>query len=360
MVKLKMENINKIYANDILAIEDFNLQIYDKEFIVLVGPSGCGKSTILRMVAGLEDITSGDLYIDDKKMNEIPPKDRDVAMAFQNYALYPHMNVYDNIAFGLKIRKFKKEVIKNRVHDAAEVLGLKKFLNRKPKELSGGQRQRVALGRAIVRNPNVFLMDEPLSNLDAKLRMQMRSEIKKIHERMQTTTIYVTHDQTEAMTMATRLVVLKDGIIQQIGSPKEVYDYPENMFVGGFIGSPPMNFFQGTLKNDGFLIGKDFLSIPEEVISTLDKKGYINQSIILGIRPENIFVEPEKNISFSATIDVFELMGAESYLYSNLNEQKFTARVNSRQNFNSGDTVNFSLDTSKLSFFDPNTKKRIY
>lgn len=360
MVKLNIDNINKIYANEILAIEDFNLQIYNKEFIVLVGPSGCGKSTILRMIAGLEDITSGDLYIDDKRMNEIPPKDRDVAMAFQNYALYPHMNVYDNIAFGLKIRKFKKDIIKSRVHDAAEVLGLKEFLNRKPKELSGGQRQRVALGRAIVRNPNVFLMDEPLSNLDAKLRMQMRSEIKKIHERMQTTTIYVTHDQTEAMTMATRLVVLKAGIIQQIGSPKEVYDYPENMFVGGFIGSPPMNFFQGTLKNDGFLIGKDFLIIPEEVISMLDKKGYINQSIILGIRPENIFVEPKKDISFSATIDVFELMGAESYLYSNLNEQNFTARVNSRQNFKSGDSVSFSLDTSKLSFFDPNTEKRIY
>lgn len=359
MAKLKMENISKVYSNDIIAVDDFNLHIYDQEFIVLVGPSGCGKSTILRMIAGLEDITSGDLYIDDKRMNEIQPKDRDVAMAFQNYALYPHMNVYDNIAFGLKIRKFKKEVIKSRVHNAAEILGLENYLNRKPRELSGGQCQRVALGRAIVRNPNVFLMDEPLSNLDAKLRMQMRTEIKKIHQRMQTTTIYVTHDQTEAMTMATRLVVLKDGIIQQIGSPKEVYDYPKNIFVGGFIGSPPMNFFQGTLKNDHFLIGKHALNIPEKIISSLRKQGYLNQSIILGIRPEDIFVEPEINVSFSATIDVFEVMGAESYLYSSLNEQSFTARVNSSQNFESGNKVNFSLNMSEVSFFDPITENRI-
>lgn len=365
MIKLKMENVKKIYSNDILAVDNFSLNIYDKEFIVLIGPSGCGKSTILRMIAGLEDITSGSLYIDDTKMNELSPKDRDVAMAFQNYALYPHMNVYDNIAFGLKIRKFKKDEIKSRVKSAAKILGLEDYLNRKPKDLSGGQCQRVALGRAIVRNPNIFLMDEPLSNLDAKLRMQMRTEIKKIHKRMQTTTIYVTHDQIEAMTMASRLVVLNEGVIQQIGAPKEVYDYPINMFVAGFIGSPPMNFFDGHLQNESFLIGNHSFRIPEEKVFPLRKHGYINQSIILGIRPEDIFIKSETNLSahtasFNAAIDVFELIGAESYLYSNLNEQNFTARINSRNDLDSGQNVTFSFDMNKVSFFDKMSGVRIY
>lgn len=250
MAEMQMEKIQKTYDKNVLAVDDFNLDIKDKEFIVFVGPSGCGKSTTLRMIAGLEEITGGDLYIDDKRMNDIAPKDRDIAMVFQNYALYPHMNVYDNMAFGLKLRKFKKDEIDQRVKNAANILGLENYLDRKPKALSGGQRQRVALGRAIVRDAKVFLMDEPLSNLDAKLRVQMRAEIQKLHQRLQTTTIYVTHDQTEAMTMATRLVVMKDGIIQQVGAPKEVYDMPENMFVGGFIGSPSMNFLTGTLKED--------------------------------------------------------------------------------------------------------------
>src|SRR5690625_5285673 len=241
MAELIMKNIKKVYDKDVVAVKDFNLHIRDEEFIVFVGPSGCGKSTTLRMIAGLEKISDGELYIDNKLMNDVAPKDRDIAMVFQNYALYPHMKVFDNMAFGLKLRKFSKSNIKERVNEAARILGLEEYLNRKPKALSGGQRQRVALGRAIVRDAKVFLMDEPLSNLDAKLRVQMRAEIQKLHQRLQTTTIYVTHDQTEAMTMATRLVVMKDGIIQQVGAPKDVYDNPENVFVGGFIGSPSMN-----------------------------------------------------------------------------------------------------------------------
>src|SRR5690625_4178687 len=255
MAEVRLENIRKVYGKDVLAVDDFNLHIKDKEFLVLVGPSGCGKSTTLRMIAGLEEITEGDLYIGDKRVNDVAPKDRDIAMVFQNYALYPHMDVFNNMAFGLKLRKFKKDDIKERVNNAAKILGLEELLDRKPKALSGGQRQRVALGRAIVRNPKVFLMDEPLSNLDAKLRVQMRAEIQKLHNQLQTTTIYVTHDQTEAMTMATRLVVMKDGIIQQVGTPKEIYDNPENVFVGGFIGSPAMNFLVGEVKDDQLHIG---------------------------------------------------------------------------------------------------------
>src|SRR4051812_18078743 len=255
MAELKLDHIYKIYDNKVTAVQDFNLHIQDKEFIVFVGPSGCGKSTTLRMVAGLEEISKGDFYIDDKRVNDVPPKDRDIAMVFQNYALYPHMSVYDNMAFGLKLRKFDKAEIDRRVKEAARILGLEPYLDRKPKALSGGQRQRVALGRAIVRDAKVFLMDEPLSNLDAKLRIQMRTEIMKLHQRLQTTTIYVTHDQTEAMTMATRLVVMKNGVIQQVGVPKEVYENPENVFVGGFIGSPAMNFFTGTLSENEINIG---------------------------------------------------------------------------------------------------------
>src|SRR5690625_4823309 len=263
MAEVRLDKIKKVYGKDVVAVDDFNLDIEDKEFIVFVGPSGYGKSTTLRMIAGLEEITEGDLYIDEKRMNDVAPKDRDIAMVFQNYALYPHMSVYDNMAFGLKLRKFKKDEIDRRVKDAAKILGLEEYLDRKPKALSGGQRQRVALGRAIVRDPKVFLMDEPLSSLDAKLRVQMRAEIQKLHRRLQSTTIYVTHDQTEAMTMATRLVVMKDGVIQQVGRPKEVYDFPDNVFVGGFIGSPAMNFITGAVEGDQFVTGDVSLKIPE-------------------------------------------------------------------------------------------------
>ena len=274
MANLVLENITKTYDNKVSAVSDFNLQVNDEEFIVFVGPSGCGKSTTLRMIAGLEDISSGNFFIDGKRMNDVAPKERDIAMVFQNYALYPHMTVYDNMAFGLKLRKFSKKEIAERVKNAAEILGLEPYLNRKPKALSGGQRQRVALGRAIVRDAKLFLMDEPLSNLDSKLRVQMRAEIAKLHQRLKTTTIYVTHDQTEAMTMASRIVVMKDGIIQQIGTPKEVYDQPENVFVGGFIGSPSMNFFQGKIVNGHFVLGESKLKIPTSHAAVLRDHGY--------------------------------------------------------------------------------------
>ncbi|HAM79928.1 ABC transporter ATP-binding protein [Ornithinibacillus bavariensis] len=364
MAELRLEHIQKKYDKDVVAVSDFNLHIEDKEFIVFVGPSGCGKSTTLRMIAGLEEITEGELYIDDKKMNDVAPKDRDIAMVFQNYALYPHMNVYDNMAFGLKLRKFKKDEIDKRVQNAAKILGLEAYLDRKPKALSGGQRQRVALGRAIVRDAKVFLMDEPLSNLDAKLRVQMRAEIQKLHKRLQTTTIYVTHDQTEAMTMATRLVVMKDGVIQQVGAPKEVYDNPNNVFVGGFIGSPAMNFLRGVIKDDGIVMDDVKIKVPEGKLKLLKEKGYINQEVILGIRPEDIhdeliFIESSPETNISAFIDVAELMGAETYLYSKINDQDFIARVDSRSDINSGETIKLALDMNKAHFFDANTEERI-
>jgi multiple sugar transport system ATP-binding protein len=364
MAELRLENIKKVYDKDVLAVDDFNLHIQDKEFIVFVGPSGCGKSTTLRMIAGLEEITEGEFLIDDKKMNQVAPKDRDIAMVFQNYALYPHMNVYDNMAFGLKLRKFKKDEIKERVDNAAEILGLKDYLDRKPKALSGGQRQRVALGRAIVRDAKVFLMDEPLSNLDAKLRVQMRAEIQKLHQRLQTTTIYVTHDQTEAMTMATRLVVMKDGIIQQVGAPKEVYDEPENVFVGGFIGSPSMNFFSGKLSDGVFDLGNVKIKIPEAKLKILEDQAYTGKDLILGIRPEDIhddtdFLEANPQSTLTATIEVAELMGAESYLYSKIDEQDFVARVDSRTDVSGGKKVNLAFDMANAHFFDADTEERI-
>ncbi|WP_010529853.1 ABC transporter ATP-binding protein [Lentibacillus jeotgali] len=364
MAEMRMEQIHKTYDKNVLAVDDFNLDIKDKEFIVFVGPSGCGKSTTLRMIAGLEEITGGDLYIDDKRMNDIAPKDRDIAMVFQNYALYPHMNVYDNMAFGLKLRKFKKDEIDRRVKNAANILGLENYLDRKPKALSGGQRQRVALGRAIVRDAKVFLMDEPLSNLDAKLRVQMRAEIQKLHQRLQTTTIYVTHDQTEAMTMATRLVVMKDGVIQQVGAPKEVYDQPENIFVGGFIGSPSMNFLTGTLKDGHFANEDATIKIPEGKMKTLREKGYVDKEIILGIRPEDIhdepaFIEATPETRITVTIDVAELMGAESYLYSKLAGQDFIARVDSRSDITGGEKIDLAFDMNKVLFFDAESEARI-
>ncbi|KGX86147.1 ABC transporter ATP-binding protein [Pontibacillus marinus] len=364
MAELQLQNINKVYDNKVTAVEDFNLDIDDKEFIVFVGPSGCGKSTTLRMIAGLEEITGGDFYIGDKRMNDVAPKDRDIAMVFQNYALYPHMNVYDNMAFGLKLRKFKKDEIDRRVQDAAKILGLEGYLDRKPKALSGGQRQRVALGRAIVRDAKVFLMDEPLSNLDAKLRVQMRAEIQKLHQRLQTTTIYVTHDQTEAMTMATRLVVMKDGIIQQVGRPKDVYDEPENVFVGGFIGSPAMNFLHGTLSEQYFEMENYKIKVPEGKMKTLREQNYVGKDIILGIRPEDIhdepvFIESSQDTKITATIDVAELMGSESYLYSSVSGQEFIARVDSRSDIQGGQKVDLALDMNKAHFFDNESELRI-
>lgn len=365
MAELVLDHIFKIYDNKVTAVKDFNLNVADKEFIVFVGPSGCGKSTTLRMIAGLEDISEGDLYIDGNRVNDVPPKDRDIAMVFQNYALYPHMTVYDNMAFGLKLRKTPKKEIKQRVDDAAKILGLENYLQRKPKALSGGQRQRVALGRAIVRDAKVFLMDEPLSNLDAKLRVQMRAEIAKLHKRLKTTTIYVTHDQTEAMTMATRLVVMKDGIIQQVGAPKEVYEKPVNVFVGGFIGSPAMNFFNGTIS-DGFVkVGDQMLEVPKNKMNMLRSQGYVGKEIILGIRPEDIhneldFISSAPNSTFTSNVDVAELMGAEIMLYSSVAEQDFVARVDAKHLIQAGESIVLAFDMNKSHFFDVESEHRIF
>ncbi|GGE44267.1 maltodextrin import ATP-binding protein MsmX [Pullulanibacillus camelliae] len=365
MAGIVMKGIDKVYDKaETKSVDNFNLDIKDKEFIVFVGPSGCGKSTTLRMIAGLEDITAGELYIGDRLVNDVAPKDRDIAMVFQNYALYPHMNVYDNMAFGLKLRKFKKDEIEKRVQNAAKILGIDKFLDRKPKALSGGQRQRVALGRAIVRDPQVFLMDEPLSNLDAKLRVQMRAELTKLHQRLQTTTIYVTHDQTEAMTMATRIVVMKDGVIQQVGTPKEVYDLPENIFVAGFMGSPAMNFLKTRLEDGKAIVGEHTFKIPEGKMKLLRERGYVNKEVVLGIRPEDIhdeplFIEASKDTTFEAAIEVAELMGAETFLYSNIGEDQFVARVDSRTDASSGKNITLALDMNKAHFFDPETELRI-
>ncbi|KQS20639.1 sugar ABC transporter ATP-binding protein [Exiguobacterium sp. Leaf187] len=367
MAEIRLEHIDKIYSGDAKAVDDFNLHIKDKEFIVFVGPSGCGKSTTLRMIAGLEEISGGDFIIDGKRMNDVAPKDRDIAMVFQNYALYPHMNVFDNMAFGLKLRKFPKDEIKQRVDNAARILGLEEYLERKPKALSGGQRQRVAIGRAIVRDAKVFLMDEPLSNLDAKLRVQMRKEIIQLHKRLETTTIYVTHDQTEAMTLATRIVIMKAGIIQQVGTPKEVYDHPDNMFVAGFIGSPSMNFLTGKLAEDGlFHVSgtEEKFEVPEGKMKVLRDRGYTNKDLVLGIRPEDIHTEliyqdTKTAHRFPAHIEVSELMGAESYLYSKVGQQAFTARVDSRSHVEMGSQLDLFFDMTKAHFFDSATEATI-
>ncbi|UOQ43531.1 sn-glycerol-3-phosphate ABC transporter ATP-binding protein UgpC [Halobacillus salinarum] len=364
MAQLQLNNIEKVYDKKVKAVDDFNLHIDDKEFVVFVGPSGCGKSTTLRMIAGLEEITNGDFIIDERRMNDVAPKDRDIAMVFQNYALYPHMNVYDNMAFGLKLRKMNKQEIESRVQNAAKILGLEALLDRKPKALSGGQRQRVALGRAIVRDAKVFLMDEPLSNLDAKLRVQMRAEIQKLHQRLQTTTIYVTHDQTEAMTMATRLVVMKDGIIQQVGAPKEVYDKPENIFVGGFIGSPAMNFLHGTLGEETINVDGVEIAVPEGKMKPLRDQGYVGKEIILGVRPEDmhdepVFIDANQDKKIRAHIEVAELMGSESYLYSRIGEQEFIARVDSRSDVQGGEEIDLAIDMNKVHFFDKDEEHRI-
>lgn len=364
MATLQLKNIDKVYDNNVQAVFDFNLNVEDKEFIVFVGPSGCGKSTTLRMIAGLEEITGGELYIDGQVMNDVAPKDRNIAMVFQNYALYPHMNVYDNMAFGLKLRKFPKDEIERRVNEAADILGLKPYLDRKPKALSGGQRQRVALGRAIVRDAKVFLMDEPLSNLDAKLRVTMRSEIIKLHERIGTTTVYVTHDQIEAMTMATRIVVMKDGYIQQIGAPKEIYDNPANMFVGGFIGSPPMNFVKGIYSNGKFTTGSFTLGVPKPKATMLENKGYEGKEVILGIRPEHITDKPivldaNEDAKFNFTVDVAELLGSETIIYTEMNEQRIVVKVDARADLRIGSKVELALKMEHCHFFDPETEERL-
>ncbi len=363
LAELKLDHIYKIYDKKVTAVTDFNLHIEDKEFIVFVGPSGCGKSTTLRMIAGLEDISEGDFLIDGKRMNDVPSKDRDIAMVFQNYALYPHMSVFDNMAFSLKLRKVPKPEMKERVEEAARILGLEEYLSRKPKALSGGQRQRVALGRAIVRDAKVFLMDEPLSNLDAKLRVQMRAEIIKLHQRLQTTTIYVTHDQTEAMTMATRLVVMKDGVIQQVGTPKEVYEFPVNVFVAGFIGSPAMNFFTGTLREGFIQVGDIDLAIPNEKMAALKQQGYVNKEVTIGIRPEDFNEVLDATTTTSPVVhvkaDVAELLGAEIMLYSQLNGKTFIAKIDANRDVQAGQSLSLAINMNKVHFFDAASEARI-
>ncbi len=368
LAEVKLSHIYKKYAGNVVAVTDFNLDIADKEFIVLVGPSGCGKSTTLRMIAGLEEISEGDLIIGSKRVNDVPPKDRDIAMVFQNYALYPHMTVFQNMAFGLKLRHFPKAEIEKRVREAALILDIEHLLQRKPKALSGGQRQRVALGRAIVREPQAFLMDEPLSNLDAKLRVQMRTEISKLHKRLQTTFIYVTHDQTEAMTMGDRIVVMKDGLVQQVATPQEIYNHPKNLFVAGFIGSPAMNFLQGTIQEESgvlkFIADGVSLTIPEGRYDVLRSKQAINKPVILGIRPENIHDEPVYTETypggvFEANVDVVEHMGSEMYLFMDIKGQQLTARIVARTDVKAGDRVRLAVDMSKLHLFDKETEEAI-
>ncbi|MBE7043209.1 MAG: sn-glycerol-3-phosphate ABC transporter ATP-binding protein UgpC [Ruminococcaceae bacterium] len=367
MSELNLKNIYKIYSGGVTAVSDFCLDIADKEFIVLVGPSGCGKSTTLRMIAGLEEISSGELYIDGKLVNDMAPKDRDIAMVFQNYALYPHMSVFDNMAFGLKLRKVAKDEIKRRVTEAAKILGIEHLLDRKPKALSGGQRQRVALGRAIVREPKVFLMDEPLSNLDAKLRVQMRSEISKLHTKLQTTFIYVTHDQTEAMTMGTRIVVMKDGFIQQVDSPQVLYDKPANLFVAGFMGSPQMNFIDVVLNEEGgkytLTFGNASIVLPEGKV-TDELKGYVGKTMVMGLRPEGIHDEENYLAAFpesivTADVTVTEMMGSETYLYLTAEGSNCIARVNPRSTSKVGDVIKVAFDMTKVHLFDKETEKAI-
>ena len=375
MSSISLKNITKIYPNGFQAVKDFNLDIEDKEFIIFVGPSGCGKSTTLRMIAGLEEISGGELIIDGKLMNDVEPKDRDIAMVFQNYALYPHMTVYDNMAFGLKLRKMPKAEIDQKVREAAKILDLESLLDRKPKALSGGQRQRVAMGRAIVRNPKVFLMDEPLSNLDAKLRVQMRIEISKLHERLGATIIYVTHDQTEAMTLGTRIVVMKDGVVQQIDTPNNLYNKPGNLFVAGFIGSPQMNFLNVTIEKNGEDLiaksGDNKIAIPASKAKALTEGGYVGKEVVLGIRPEDIydsqmfiydsqmFIDASPNTTLQAKIHVYELLGAEVYLYFDYNDTQLTARVDPRTTAKAGDTIKFALDMEHAHFFDKDTELTI-
>ncbi len=373
MASLSFKHIYKKYPGGVTAVSDFCLEVKDKEFIILVGPSGCGKTTTLRMIAGLEEITEGELHIGDTLVNDIAPKDRDIAMVFQNYALYPHMTVFDNMAFGLKLRKTPKEEIKRRVEEAARILDITHLLERRPKALSGGQKQRVALGRAIVREPKVFLLDEPLSNLDAKLRAQMRTELTKIHQKLGTTFVYVTHDQVEAMTMATRIVVMKDGLIQQVATPQNLYDLPVNVFVAGFIGTPQMNFIKCNLEKKGedlyFVFGTNSLKLPPEKANNPALKDYIGKEVILGVRPECLHDEPRYLEALSdsiieANVDVTELMGAEIYLYLTTSgaddeEQQLIARVSPRSEARAGDKVKIAVELPRVHVFDKDTERCI-
>ncbi len=370
MASLSLRHIYKKYPGGVTAVSDFNLEVKDKEFLVLVGPSGCGKTTTLRMIAGLEEITEGELFIGDRLVNDVAPKDREIAMVFQNYALYPHMSVFENMAFGLKLNKVPKEKIKRLVEEAARVLDITHLLDRKPKALSGGQKQRVALGRAIVREPKVFLLDEPLSNLDAKLRAAMRTELTKLHKRVGTTFVYVTHDQVEAMTMATRIVVMKDGLIQQVDTPQKLYDYPCNIFVAGFLGTPQMNFINGKLvKRDGgvyFDFQNVSLKLPEDKANAEELKDYIGQEVVIGLRPEAISdvaeaVAANPEYSFEVNVDVTELMGAEIYLYLTVGDPEdeptnLIARVSSRSQSRAGDKIKIAFDMSRFHIFDKDTE----
>ena len=368
MASLSLKHINKTYPNGFEAVKDFNLEIEDKEFIIFVGPSGCGKSTTLRMVAGLEEITNGELWIGDKLVNDVEPKDRDIAMVFQNYALYPHMSVYDNMAFSLKLSKVPKDEIDKAVREAAKILDIEHLLDRKPKALSGGQRQRVAMGRAIVRNPKVFLMDEPLSNLDAKLRVQMRTEISKLHQKLGTTIIYVTHDQTEALTLGTRIVVMKDGVVQQVDSPIELYNKPKNLFVAGFIGSPQMNFVEAKVVKEGdavkLVFGSNSVKLPAAKAKVLLDNGYEGKEVIFGIRPEDIkdtpeFIASSPDSVIETTVRVYEMLGAEVFLYLSVEENELTVRVEPNTPARTGDAVKVALDVEKIHVFDKETEEVI-
>lgn len=366
MAGISLKNIKKTYQGGVTVIEDLNLEIKDKEFIILVGPSGCGKSTTLRMIAGLEEITGGEMYIGDRLINDVHPKERDIAMVFQSYALYPHMSVYKNMAFGLELRKVPKNQIDHKVREAAKILDIEHLLDRKPKALSGGQRQRVALGRAMVRNPQVFLLDEPLSNLDAKLRTAMRTEIIKLHKQLQTTFVYVTHDQVEAMTMADRIVVMKDGVIQQVDTPQNLYLYPQNLFVAGFIGSPQMNFVDVEIVKEGNNYGGKFegftMPIPADKIEDVDMDKYVGKTVVMGIRPEEFDIEKANNENYAtitADIDIAELMGSEIYIHFMLAGEKAIAKAPASFPKKSGEKVDLGIDTNKIHLFDKETGKVI-
>ncbi|OGW85174.1 MAG: glycerol-3-phosphate ABC transporter ATP-binding protein [Omnitrophica bacterium RIFCSPHIGHO2_02_FULL_46_11] len=366
MADVRIKNVTKVFAGDVIAVNNVSLDIADKEFVVLVGPSGCGKSTTLRMVAGLETITRGQVFINGQMVNDVPAKSRDIAMVFQNYALYPHMSVYDNLAFGLRLRHFPDKEVERRVRETAEILGITDRLKRKPKELSGGERQRVAVGRAIVRKPKVFLFDEPLSNLDAKLRVQMRMEIQKLHNRLQSTMIYVTHDQVEALTLGDRIVVMKDGLIQQIADPISLYESPLNKFVAGFIGSPPSNFLKGKITpRNGELYFVDEgirLKILKQYHDRL--AAFVNENIIMGIRPEDVYdklfaQDASEEFIITATVELVEPMGSEIYLYFSVGRNNFIARVSNQDTATANQDLQLVFDMSKAHFFDPRTEKAV-
>jgi multiple sugar transport system ATP-binding protein len=366
MAKVELENVTKIFDNKVVAVKDVTLTVEDKEFVVLLGPSGCGKTTTLRMIAGLEEVTKGTIKIDGKAVNDVEPKDRDIAMVFQNYALYPHMSVYENMAFGLKLRKFPKDEIDRRVKEAARILGIEELLDRKPRQLSGGQRQRVAVGRAIVRNPKVFLFDEPLSNLDAKLRVQMRSELKKLHHRLGATIIYVTHDQVEAMTMADKIVIMKDGTVQQIGTPYEVYNKPANMFVAGFIGSPAMNFLNAVVVTEKGGIWMKTSGFKVKVVKEQEPilEPWIDKEVVFGIRPENIFdklfaLAPQPENTITGLVDVVEPLGSETLLHVTCGEGSLVARVDPRTKAKEGEKIDLVFDMNTIHVFDKETQKAI-